>query len=56
MNVNWDDDIPNRWENKRHVPVITNQINIYVVITIPLISGIQTAHQLMASLVDGCRS
>ena len=20
MNVNWDDDIPNRWKNKIHVP------------------------------------
>ena len=24
--VNWDDDIPNIWENKIHVPVTTNQI------------------------------
>ena len=23
--VNWDDDIPNIWENKSHVPVTTNQ-------------------------------
>ena len=26
MNVNWDDDIPNLWKNKSHVPVTTNQI------------------------------
>ena len=26
--VNWDDSIPNIWENKSHVPVTTNQINI----------------------------
>ena len=25
MKVNWYDDIPNRWENKSHVPVTTNQ-------------------------------
>ena len=24
--VNWDDDIPNLWENKSHVPVTTNQL------------------------------
>ena len=26
MKVSWDDDIPNIWENKSHVPVTTNQI------------------------------
>ena len=25
MKVNWDDEISNIWENKRHVPVTTNQ-------------------------------
>ena len=25
MKVNWDDEIPNMWENKNHVPVTTNQ-------------------------------
>ena len=24
--VNWDDDIPNMWKHKIHVPVTTNQI------------------------------
>ena len=24
--VNWDDDIPNIWDNESHVPVTTNQI------------------------------
>ena len=26
MKVNWDDEIPNIWENKSHVPVTTNQL------------------------------
>ena len=26
MKVNWDDDIPNIWKHKSHVPVTTNQI------------------------------
>ena len=25
MKVNWDDNIPNIWKNKSHVPVTTNQ-------------------------------
>ena len=24
--VNWDDELPNIWENKSHVPVTTNQL------------------------------
>ena len=28
MKVNWDDEIPNIWENKSHVPVTTNQLKI----------------------------
>ena len=27
MKVNWDDDIPNIWENKSHVLVTTNQLS-----------------------------
>ena len=27
MKVHWDDDIPNIWKHKSHVPVTTNQIN-----------------------------
>ena len=26
MNVSWDDELPNLWKNKSHVPVTTNQI------------------------------
>ena len=29
--VSWDDDIPNRWENKIHVPVTTNQIVMSII-------------------------
>ena len=28
--VSWDDDIPNTWENKSHVPVTTNQMRMEV--------------------------
>ena len=28
MKINWDDDIPNRWENKIHVP--KHQADMYV--------------------------
>ena len=28
MNVNWDDEIPNIWENKIHGNQTTNQINM----------------------------
>ena len=26
MKINWDDEIPNIWETKSHVPVTTNQL------------------------------
>ena len=34
MKVNWDDDIPNIWENKSHVPVTTNQVLIPVILVL----------------------
>ena len=44
MKVNWDDDIPNIWKNKIHVPVTTDE-NI-----IPVLSTIKHYQTLLSTI------